>query len=115
LCELGFWQLQRLAWKEDLITRVEARERAKAAEPIPRETDWPKVSADRDEYRRVQASGTYQYKHESFAYALLSDAKGKFSGPGYWVMTPLLLYSGATVIVNRRFLPTVRTQLPTRP
>lgn len=114
LCELGFWQLQRLAWKEDLIARVEAREHAKAAEPIPPEGGWPKVSADRDEYRRVQASGKYQYEHESFAYALLSDAKGKFSGPGYWVMTPLLLDSGATVIVNRGFVPMDRMDLPTQ-
>jgi surfeit locus 1 family protein len=111
---LGVWQLHRLAWKEDLIARVEAREQAGTAAPIPPERDWPRVSAAHDEYRRVKASGKYQYEHESFAYALLSDPKGQFSGPGYWVMTPLLLDSGATVIVNRGFVPMDRMDLPTR-
>lgn len=114
LCALGVWQLHRLAWKEDLIARVETREHAGTAAPIPPESAWPNVSAARDEYRRVKATGKYQYEHESFAYALLSDPKGQFSGPGYWVMTPLKLDSGATVIVNRGFVPMDRMDLPTR-
>jgi len=114
LCGLGVWQLHRLAWKEDLIARVETREHTPAALPIPPERDWPRVSAERDEYRRVSASGVYQYERETFAYALLSDPKGKFSGPGYWVMTPLKLDDGASVLVNRGFVPMDRMDLPTR-
>ncbi len=114
LCGLGFWQLQRLAWKEELIARAESRHSATEAAPLRDEKDWPKVNAETDEYRRVKVTGKYRYGRESFAYALLSDAKGKFSGPGYWVMTPLELANGSMVIVNRGFVPMDRMDLPTR-
>lgn len=112
LCSLGVWQIERLAWKQDLIARVENRTHA-AAQPLPPEQDWAKVNAARDEYRHVQLSGKFHRDHEVFAYALLSDPRGKFSGPGYWVMTPLELDSGAFVFVNRGFVPMDRMDLPT--
>lgn len=114
LCVLGFWQLQRLAWKEDLIARVEQRQQMSAAVPLPAERDWPKIGTERDEYRRVKAEGKYCYDRESFAYALLSNPRGKFSGPGYWVMTPLELATGGIVIVNRGFVPMERMDLTTK-
>jgi surfeit locus 1 family protein len=113
LCALGIWQIERLAWKQDLIARVENRSRAEAR-PLPPEQDWPQVSAARDEYRHVRLEGKFRYDREAFAYALLSDPRGRFSGPGYWVMTPLELDSGALVFVNRGFVPMDRMDLPTR-
>jgi surfeit locus 1 family protein len=107
LVGLGFWQVERLAWKEDLIARVEARTRAPAL-PISAETDWPNVSAARDEYRRVTASGRFQHAREVLVYTVLSEPKGRFFGQGYWVLTPLELASGAIVIVNRGFVPLQR-------
>lgn len=114
LCELGFWQLQRLAWKEDLIARVERRKQDPVAVPFPAERDWLKISAEHDEYRRVKAEGRYRYDRESFAYALLSNPRGRFSGPGYWVMTPFELVTGGIVIVNRGFVPMERMDLKTK-
>ncbi len=113
LCSLGMWQVHRLAWKENLIARVESRTHATAV-PLPPERDWPQMSIERDEYRHVRFSGKFRYDHEVFAYALLSDPRGKFSGPGYWVMTPLALDDGALVLVNRGFVPMDRMDLPTR-
>ena len=113
LCSLGIWQLHRLAWKEGLIARVESRTHA-AAEPLPAEAGWPQVNIERDEYRHVRLSGRFRYDQETFAYALLSDPRGKFSGPGYWVMTPLQLDGGELVLVNRGFVPMDRMDLPTR-
>lgn len=113
LCGLGSWQLQRLAWKQDLIARVEERA-TKAAVPAPSEIDWPRMTAERDEYRRVSLSGTFRHDREALAYDLLSDAKGKFSGPGYWVLTPLETADGTTVIVNRGFVPLDRKEAVTR-
>jgi surfeit locus 1 family protein len=107
LLGLGFWQLERLAWKEDLIARVEARTRVPAV-PIPAEADWPNVSASRDEYRHVSVSGRFQHAREALVYTVLSQPKGRFSGQGYWVLTPLELVSGAIVIVNRGFVPLQR-------
>lgn len=103
LCDLGVWQLQRLAWKEDLIARVTAQT-AQPPRPLPPEADWPKVGIEQ-EYSHVSVQGTFDNDREVLAYALLSEPKGQFSGAGYWVMTPLVTASGATVLVNRGFIP----------
>lgn len=113
LCSLGVWQIERLMWKQDLIARVETRTHAEAR-PLQPEQDWAQVSVERDEYRHVRLEGKFHYDREVFAYALLSDPRGKFSGPGYWVMTPLELDNGAFVFINRGFVPMDRMDLPTR-
>jgi surfeit locus 1 family protein len=104
LLGLGFWQLERRVWKEELIARIEARTTAPAM-PLPPESDWKNLNADRDEYRRVSASGTFRHDREVHVYTVVSEQKGRHAGPGYWVMTPLQLASGASVIVNRGFVP----------
>jgi surfeit locus 1 family protein len=114
LCGLGCWQLQRLSWKQELIARVEERAQNFSTVPVPSEYDWRNVTAERDEYRRVTVTGTFRHDREALAYDLLSDAKGKFSGPGYWVLTPLETPDGATIIVNRGFVPLDRMDAGTR-
>jgi surfeit locus 1 family protein len=114
LCALGFWQLQRLAWKQDLIARVEERAQTSFTPPAPAESDWPNVTVERDEYRRIRVKGTFKHDREALAYDLLSDAKGKFSGPGYWVLTPLETADGTIVFVNRGFVPLDRKDAATR-
>jgi surfeit locus 1 family protein len=114
LCGLGVWQLQRLAWKEALIARVALRMQISFAPPAPAENEWPTVNAEQDEYRRVQVTGTFRHDLEALCYELLSDANGKFSGPGYWVLTPVETTGGATVIVNRGFVPLDRKDPATR-
>ena len=111
---LGFWQLERLR----LEGRPDRARRGADAEPpavpIPAEADWPNVNAGRDEYRRVRASGRFQHAREALVYTLLSEPKGRFSGQGYWVLTPLELAGGAIVIVNRGFVPLERKDPATR-
>jgi surfeit locus 1 family protein len=113
LLGLGFWQLERLAWKEALIARVEARTRAPVT-PLPPESEWSKLTQERDEYRRVSAAGRFHHDREAHVYAVVSDKRDGFSGPGYWVMTPLELTTGAFVIVNRGFVPLDRKNPATR-
>jgi surfeit locus 1 family protein len=114
LLGLGFWQLERRVWKEELIARIEARTKAPPVS-IPPETDWKNVSAERDEYRRVTARGAFRHDGEVQVYTVVSEQKGKSAGPGYWVMTPLELESGARVIVNRGFVPLDKKNPDTRP
>jgi len=113
LSSLGVWQLQRLAWKEALIARAAARAELPAM-AVPAEADWPQMTAVRDEYRRVAVSGRFLNHREALVYALLSEPKGKFSGPGYWVLTPLKTASGAALFVNRGFVPLERAAAATR-
>jgi surfeit locus 1 family protein len=95
---LGTWQVQRRAWKLDLIDRVEHRVHAPAA-PVPPATQWPRITRAGDEYRRVTATGIFLNEAETLVQAATE------LGAGYWVMTPLWLREGGVVLVNRGFVP----------
>ena len=62
---LGVWQVERRAWKLDLIARVDARTRAAPA-PLPLPAAW---QGDTD-YRRVRATGTLLNDRETLVQAL---------------------------------------------
>jgi surfeit locus 1 family protein len=95
---LGVWQLQRLGWKLDLIERVEARAHA-APVPLPARPEWARVSAVRDEYRRVRAEGRYLPGLDARVQAVT------VLGAGFWVLSPFQLRDGSVVLVNRGFVP----------
>jgi len=101
---LGTWQLERLRWKRTLIERVEARI---GAEPmaVPDEDAWAGLDRDQIDYRPVRATGRFRHEQEIHVYTHLSRPRGQFGGQGYWVITPLALANGATVLVNRGFVP----------
>jgi surfeit locus 1 family protein len=117
LVGLGTWQLSRLAWKQGLIAQVEARATAPAI-PLPDRSGWTRMTAERDEYRRVSVTGTFRHDLEAYLYHVAGDSRrqaaGRPQGQGYFVMTPLVTGGGATVIVNRGFVPTDRRVPATR-
>ncbi len=114
LCGLGTWQMKRLAWKEGLIAMVGARIE-EPAEPLPPEADWPSLTYANDEYRKVVLTGRFDHAHEVSVFTSLEDDRFPVRGPGYWILTPLSLADGSTVIVNRGFVPDERRDPKTRP
>ncbi|HEV7322634.1 MAG TPA: SURF1 family protein [Ensifer sp.] len=98
---LGTWQFQRLAWKLDLIARVDARVHA-AAVPAPPQADWAHVDGDEDEYRRVTATGIFLHDKSVLVQAVTER------GAGFWILTPMRRDDGATIIINRGFVPSDR-------
>ncbi|WP_313445018.1 SURF1 family protein [Brevundimonas sp.] len=98
---LGGWQVQRLAWKTNLIAQVDARVHATAV-PAPGPTQWAGVTRDKDQYRRVTIHGRFLHDKETLIQAV-TDAGG-----GFWVMTPLVDDRGFTVLINRGFVPAGR-------
>lgn len=98
---LGLWQLQRLAWKESLIARVQARVNAPAVDP-PGPPQWPGVDRDTAEYLRVQVRGRYDHAREALVRASTP------LGTGHWVLTPLSTDAGWWLWVNRGFVPPQR-------
>ncbi|MFM9938892.1 MAG: SURF1 family protein [Hyphomicrobiaceae bacterium] len=97
LVGLGTWQLDRKAWKEALLQRIE--ERAKA-EPIVLDAAASLFKSGDDlEYTRVRARGRLLTERSRF----LFQAQGMAAG--YHVYTPLETPSGATLLVNRGFVP----------
>jgi surfeit locus 1 family protein len=92
---LGFWQVQRLHWKEGLIA---ARAAAVAAPAIP----VPQSAADARgmEFRHVTADGTFLNDKE-----ILLGATSEDGANGYWIVTPLRQADGRIIFVNRGFVP----------
>jgi surfeit locus 1 family protein len=101
LISLGIWQVHRLAWKDALIARIEARSLA-APVPLPPASQWPTLKPDDYEYRHVELRGRFDDRE-----ALVFRGSGPESGegPGYLVLAPLSLPDGTSVIVNRGFVP----------
>ncbi len=95
---LGVWQVERLAWKQALVARVEQRVHAEPV-PAPGPTDWPTLSRDQDEYRRVIFRGVFDHGRETLVAATTE------LGSGYWVLTPLRTDQGIWLLVNRGFVP----------
>jgi surfeit locus 1 family protein len=108
LVSLGNWQVSRLAWKEALIERVSERP---TLDPLTVEEELLGAAHDDSffnafEYRRARLVGHYDASGEVLVFTALSDAKGPFSGPGYWVFTPSCrLTAGQLVYINRGFVP----------
>ena len=100
---LGTWQLERKAWKEGLIAKLESKLSAAPVALPPRER-WSQLSAGQDEFRRVKFS-TDLLDQEALIYTSGSAIRPDVSGPGYWVLSPARLPDGGLVIVNRGFVP----------
>jgi surfeit locus 1 family protein len=107
LAALGTWQLERRAWKLELIERVSTRVHAPpVAAPGPGE--WPLVTTADYEYRHVRVTGVFLNDFEAQVVASTE------LGSGYWVLTPLRMQDETLVLVNRGFVPTDRRNPATR-
>ena len=104
LIGLGMWQLDRLRWKEGLLTAIAERAEAPAI-PIDNALEqaaghmpggWSEL-----EYRHVSMRGRYLNDKEMYLY--VPDRR---LGAGVHVYTPFVLANPqATLIVNRGFVP----------
>ncbi|MEM9329854.1 MAG: SURF1 family protein [Pseudomonadota bacterium] len=98
LCSLGTWQVNRMIWKEKLISQVEERIRQKPVglEEIPQDT----LTKETHEYRPVTMTGTFD--HDSEVYFFTTSKNGL---PGWNIHTPMIYGPDNAVIVNRGFVP----------
>lgn len=107
LLSLGTWQMQRLAWKEQLLADI-AERRAEASVPLSA-IEAVKAGGTDIEYRPVTVTGTFENDRERH---FLATHEGQ---SGYHVYTPLRLADGRFVFVNRGFVPYDRKEPATRP
>ena len=96
---LGFWQMQRLSWKLDVIAQIDARI---AAAPVA----LPAIlDPQGDSYLPVEVSGTVG---ADYLRVLVSQ---KEIGAGYRIIS--VLDTGTRrVLVDRGFVPVARTDIP---
>jgi surfeit locus 1 family protein len=99
LLGLGFWQLQRRTQKHLLIAALTERF-AGAPQPLPLSQQWPSLTPDHDEFRRVTFSATYDAKPDAMVYSSGSAVRTDISGPVTWAFLPAKLPDGSTVVIN---------------
>jgi surfeit locus 1 family protein len=96
MISLGFWQLRRLDEKQDYKALVDARQEEPAVDVSELLTG---ADVDAVLYRSVRATGTYEPDD-----TVVVENRTLNGAPGGWVLTPLRLDDGATVVVNRGFI-----------
>jgi surfeit locus 1 family protein len=106
LIGLGTWQMQRKAWKEDLIAQITSRIHQP---PVPF-VELEKRTADGLEYARARVRGTFRHEGEQFLWE--PDPR---QGPGYHVYTPLRLDDGQFILVNRGYVTEAKKAPAARP
>lgn len=95
---LGTWQVQRRAWKLDLIERVNERVHSQPV-PVPVQAQWPQVKPETHEYLAVQTQGQWLEGR-----SVLTQAVTEL-GAGFWLLTPLQQADGTQLLVNRGYVP----------
>jgi len=103
LIGLGVWQVQRLAWKEDLIAQLDAR---LSAPPVPM-PDVP--NPGRDGFLRVRAAGL---AGGAEVHGLTSP---KPYGPGFRVIAPLVMEDGRRILTDLGYVPEADKNAPRPP
>lgn len=94
LLYLGFWQLDRLAWKTALIAEIEAQ-LAEAPAPISGDE-----TADADNFAPAVAAGRFAGQRQA---RFLTSQRGV--GPGYRVISAFQIDGGPRILVDRGFAP----------
>ena len=104
---LGSWQVKRLEWKTDLITKFEDRI-LRPPLPLPPTID-PAAVKDFD-YRRIYVEGEFRYDQEMLIGPRIHDGKD-----GFLVVTPLERKGGSKVLVNRGWITRGKEKQRDRP
>lgn len=107
LLGLGTWQVQRLAWKEDLIATIQSRIHA---DPMPlKDALLVGKTIAAMEYTPVIFTGVFDHRYERHFFATHKGASG------FYIYTPLKLDGGDWIFVNRGFVPYEKKEPATRP
>ena len=114
LVSLGLWQVERLQWKEALIAQIEARIHGQPGD-LPEASKWAGLKPLDYDYARVRVSGRLDPAREALIFRGAGKVGQGASQPGYWVMAPLLLPDGSSLLVNRGFVPLANKEAASRP
>ena len=93
---LGIWQMERRAWKRDILDRIAVNQ---AAAPISLD-ELLRGDPLRHEYGRVKLAGTFV--HDKEFYLAARSLKNKV---GLQVVTPLRTDDGRIVLFDRGWIP----------
>jgi cytochrome oxidase assembly protein ShyY1 len=104
LIGLGTWQIERKAWKENLIAALDARLSA-APVALPPRSEWASMMAENSEFTRVRLRIEFCSGPDALVYASGSALRDDVKSPGWFVFTPACLPDGSKVVINRGYTP----------
>jgi surfeit locus 1 family protein len=110
LLTLGVWQLQRWAEKGLFLDKLRTQAAAAPA-PVPASTSWTTLDPAKLDLVRVEAKGAFvDGPIAGVRTTIAAGAPGsrQLSGFGRWVFQGFRLEDGATILVNRGFVPESR-------
>jgi len=102
LLGLGTWQIERKAWKENLIETLTNRLGSEPAE-LPPPAFWPLLGSENAEFKRVRLNVSFPKATDALVYTSGSALRDDVKGVGYFVFSPAKLSSGELIVVNRGF------------
>ncbi len=113
LIGLGFWQIERLHWKLNLIATITERMVAPAV-PAPDESTWATLDLKALEYHHLKLTGHYLNDRELHYFAQNDEGTS-----GFDIITPFVVDDSGKadapiVLVDRGFVPKERKDASTR-
>ncbi|MBX9773132.1 MAG: SURF1 family protein [Xanthobacteraceae bacterium] len=114
LVALGVWQVERKAWKENLIATLAARMSASPS-PISLRDEWQELVPAADEFRRVRMRVQFDPKREARVYSGGAGLRDDVKAPGYFAFAPARLADGSTVVINRGHVDNPNPDAPLKP
>ena len=116
LLGLGGWQVERLAWKTDLLARMDAR---RDAPPllISGQTDIAALNRDRHEFHPAQFTGRFCDDVVFWFTQIENKPSGlaRLDAAGYHMLVPFMLEDGSAILVDRGFIPARLLDIPAPP
>jgi surfeit locus 1 family protein len=116
LLGLGGWQVERLAWKTDLLARMDAR---RDAPPllISGQTDIAALNRGRHEFHPAQFTGRFGDDVVFWFTQIENKPSGlaRLDAAGYHMLVPFMLEDGSAILVDRGFIPARLLDIPAPP
>ena len=104
LLGLGAWQLERKAWKEDLIATLDRRLKETPVE-LPPPAECAAMIPDHWEFTRVLVRVQFLKQSDALVYTSGSAIRDDVKAAGYFVFSPALGPEGRQLVVNRGYVP----------
>lgn len=105
LVALGNWQMERFAWKRELLATLEAQ-LGQPSVILPASIAAPEAW----EFRRVRVEGVFLHAKEMHL-----SGRARRGVPGVEVVTPLRRADGSVILVNRGWVPLAEQDPAARP
>jgi len=116
LLALGLWQVERLAWKQDLLARMEARRDATPLR-ISTKDDIAKLSQQAHDFHPAIVTGSIGAQ-AVFWFTQIENKPTGLDRPdaaGYHMLVPFTLEDGSAILLDRGFIPARLLDIPAPP